>query len=78
MVPIWSDSEDDSMEEKNENKVINICFMTIDELDEVNSNLNYEDLQDAFEELYEDHEKVSSKNVSLKKILCLEKEYKDM
>ena len=78
MVPIWSDSEDDSREEKNENKVINICFMTIDELDEVNSNLNYKDLQDAFEELYEDYEKVSSKNVSLKKILCLEKEYKDM
>ena len=78
MVPIWSDSEDDSREEKNENKVINICFMTIDELDEVNSNLNYKDLQDAFEELYEDYEKVSSKNVSLTKILCLEKEYKDM
>ena len=78
MVPIWSDSEDDSREEKNENKVINICFMTIDELDEVNSNLNYKDLQDAFEELYEDYEKVSSKNVYLKKILCLEKEYKDM
>ena len=77
-MPIWSDSEDDSREEKNENKVINICFMTIDELDEVNSNLNYKDLQDAFEELYEDYEKVSSKNVSLKKILCLEKEYKDM
>ena len=77
-MPIWSDSEDDSREEKNENKVINICFMTIDELDEVNSNLNYEDLQDAFEELYEDYEKVSSKNVSLTKILCLEKEYKDM
>ena len=77
-MPIWSDSEDDSREEKNENKVINICFMTIDELDEVNSNLNYKDLQDAFEELYEDYEKVSSKNVSLTKILCLEKEYKDM
>ena len=33
----------------------------LDELDEVNSNLSYEDIHDAFEELYEDFEKLSLK-----------------
>ena len=47
----------------------------IDELDEVNSNISYEDIHDAFEELYEDFEKPSLKNISLKKkIQQLEKE----
>ena len=45
----------------------NMCFMVINELDEVNSNPNDEDIHDAFEELYEDFEKHSLKNISLKK-----------
>ena len=44
-----------------------MCFMAICELDEVNFNLNYEDLQEAIDELYGDHEKLGLKNVSLKK-----------
>ena len=49
--------------------------MAIDELDEVNSNLSDEDIHNAFEELYEDFEKLSLKNISLKnKIQQLEKE----
>ena len=44
-----------------------MCFMTIDELDEVNSNLSDENIHDVFEELYEDFEKLSLKNISLKK-----------
>ena len=36
MVITWSNSEDNSMEEENENKLINMCFMAIDEVDEVN------------------------------------------
>ena len=38
----WSESEE-SFEEENEKEVTNMCFMTIDELDEVNSNLSDED-----------------------------------
>ena len=38
----------------------NMCFMAIDELDEVNSNLSDEDIHNAFEELYEDFEKCFS------------------
>ena len=44
-----------------------MCFMAIDELDKVNSNLSDEDIHDAFEEFYEDFEKLSLKNISLKK-----------
>ena len=44
----------------------NMCFMAIDDLDEVNSNLSDEDMHDVFEELYEDFEKLSLKNNSLK------------
>ena len=43
-----------------------MCFMAIDELDEVNSNISYEGIHDAFVELYEDFEKLGLKNVSLK------------
>ena len=38
-------------------EVANMCFMAIDELDEVNSNFSDEDMHDVFEELYEDFEK---------------------
>ena len=41
--------------------------MTIDDLDEVNSNFSDEDMHDVFEELNEDFEKHSLKNNYLKK-----------
>lgn len=55
----WIDSEDDSIEEENENKVANMCFIAIEEQDEVNSNSSNEDLQKDFME--------TLKNVPLKK-----------
>ena len=36
--------------------------MAIDEFDEINSNINYDDLHDALEDLYEDLEKLDLKN----------------
>ena len=66
MMATWSESEE-SFEEEKEKEVANICFMEIDELDEVNSNFSDEDMHDVFEELYEDFEKLSLKNISLKK-----------
>ena len=55
-----------------------MCFMAICELDEVNFNLNYEDLQEAIDELYGDLEKLGLKNVSLKKkIQSLKKELRN-
>ena len=55
----------------------NICFMAIDELDEVNSNFSDVDMHDVFEKLCEDFE--SLKNISLKKrIQQLEKELEEV
>ncbi|KAJ9693141.1 hypothetical protein PVL29_012050 [Vitis rotundifolia] len=74
MMATWSESEESS-EEENEKEVANMCFMTIDELDKVNSNFSDENMHDVFEELYEDFGKLSLKNISLKKkIQQLEKE----
>ena len=66
MMATWSESEE-SFEEENEKEVANMCFMAMDELDEVNSNFSNEDMHVVFEELYEDFEKLSLKNNSLKK-----------
>ena len=62
MMATWSESEESSEEEK-EKEVANMCFMEIDELDEVNSNFSDEVIHDVFEELYEDFEKLSLKNI---------------
>ena len=43
MMTTWSESEESS-EEENEKEVANMCFMAIEELDEVNSNLSDEDI----------------------------------
>ena len=66
MMATWSESEESS-EEENEKKVANMCFIAIDDLDEVNSNFSDEYMHDVFEELYGDFEKLSLKNDSLKK-----------
>ena len=56
-----------------------MCFMAMNELDEVNSNFSDEDMFDVFEELYKDFEKLSLKNNSLKKkIQELEKEHEEV
>ena len=65
MMATWSESEESS-EEENEKEVANMCFMVIDELDEVNSNISDEDIHDVFQELYENLEKLGLKNTSLK------------
>ncbi|KAJ9680274.1 hypothetical protein PVL29_019553 [Vitis rotundifolia] len=78
MMATWSESEESS-EEENEKEVANMCFMAIDDLDGVNSNFSDEDMHDIFEELYEDFEKFSLKNNSLKKkIQDLEKELEEV
>ena len=66
MMATWNENEESSEKEK-EKEVANMCFMVIDDLDEVNSNFSDEDMHDVFKELYEDFEKLSLKNNSLKK-----------
>ncbi|KAJ9678273.1 hypothetical protein PVL29_023008 [Vitis rotundifolia] len=78
MMATWSESEESSEKEK-EKEVANMCFMAIDDLDELNSNFSDEDMHNIFEELYEDFEKISLKNNSLKKkIQELEKELEEV
>ena len=48
MMVTWSESEESSEEEK-EKEVANMCFMAINDLDEVNSNFSDEDMHDVFE-----------------------------
>lgn len=43
------------------------CFRAIEEDDEINSNSNHRKLQEDFEELYVDIEKLNLKNASFKK-----------
>ena len=63
MMATWNESEE-FFEEENEKEVANMCFMAIDEL-EVNSNISDEDIHNVFEELHEDFEKLSLKNIFL-------------
>ena len=67
IIAIWSESEDEYSEEENEKEMANMCFMAINELDEVNFNISYDDIHDVFEELYKDSEKLGLKNVFLEK-----------
>ena len=46
------------LKKKNEKEVANMCFMAIDDLDEVNSNSSDEGMHVIFEELYEDFESI--------------------
>ncbi|WJZ92272.1 hypothetical protein VitviT2T_011279 [Vitis vinifera] len=71
-----SKSNKDSMEEECTNEDANMCFMALEEHhDEVNSNSNHFEFQDALQELYFDLEKLVFKNISLKKKnSCLQNE----
>ncbi|GKV47613.1 hypothetical protein SLEP1_g54498 [Rubroshorea leprosula] len=76
LVTTWSD--DSSDKESSDSEVANLCFMAREEdtqevsfqsipNDEFNS---LEELQDAFDELYEESRKMSAKNASLKKTIA--------
>ena len=71
----WSQSED-SINDENEKKVANMCFMALEDQDEVNSNFdNDEEFMIEYEELLKDVNKLDEKNTSLKKkVFELQKE----
>ena len=50
MMATWSESEDESSKEERKKEVANMCFMAIDDLNEVNSNISDEDIHDVFQE----------------------------
>ena len=75
-----SESDEDSMEEECTNEDANMCFMALEEhQDEVNSNSNHFEFQDALQALYFDLEKLVFKNISLKKKnSCLQNELNEL
>ena len=67
MMATWSQSEDSSNHE-NKKEVTNMCFMALEDQDEVNSNFdNDEEFMIEYEELLKDINKLDEKNTSLKK-----------
>ena len=69
MMATWSQSKDSS-DDENEKEVANMCFMVLEDQDEVNSNFdNDEEFMIAYKELLKDINKLDEKNTSLKKIV---------
>ena len=66
MISTWSQSEDSSYDE-NEEEVANMCFMAFEDQDEINSNFDDDEFMIEYEELLKDINKLEGKNNSLKK-----------
>ena len=71
----WSQSEDSS-DDENEKEVANMCFMALEDQDEVNSNFyNDEEFMIEYKEFLKDVNKLDEKNISFKKkVFELQKE----
>ena len=69
MMATWSQSKDSSNDE-NEKEFANMCFMVLEDQDEVNFNFdNDEEFMIEYKELLKDINKLDEKNTSLKKIV---------
>ncbi|GAV83570.1 hypothetical protein CFOL_v3_27016, partial [Cephalotus follicularis] len=66
MVATWDDSDPSSSEEESDEEVANIAFMAIEE-EEDEVNFSFDELQDAYENLFHEYKNVCLKNKSLKK-----------
>ncbi|GAV92251.1 hypothetical protein CFOL_v3_35632 [Cephalotus follicularis] len=67
MVATWDDSDPSSSEEESDEEVANIAFMAIEEEEEDEVNFSFDELQDAYENLFHEYKNVCLKNKSLKK-----------
>ncbi|GAV68789.1 UBN2 domain-containing protein, partial [Cephalotus follicularis] len=63
----WEDRDPSSSEEENDEEVTNITFMEIEEENEDEVNFKFDELQNAYENLFNEYENVCLKNKSLKK-----------
>ncbi|GAV61960.1 hypothetical protein CFOL_v3_05485 [Cephalotus follicularis] len=66
-VAIWDDSDLSSSEEESDGEVANIAFMAIEEEEEDEVNFSFDELQDAYKNLFHEYKNVCLKNKSLKK-----------
>ncbi|GAV56636.1 zf-CCHC domain-containing protein, partial [Cephalotus follicularis] len=67
MVATWSDSDLSSSEEESDEEVAHIAYMAIEDEEENEVNFTFNELQNAYEKLYEEYENVCLKNKTLKK-----------
>ena len=74
MMATWSRSKD-SFDDENEKEVANMCFMELEDQDEVNSNFDDDEFMIEYDELLKYINKLDEKNTSLKKkVFELQKE----
>ncbi|GAV87502.1 hypothetical protein CFOL_v3_30928 [Cephalotus follicularis] len=78
MVATWSDSDPSTSEEESDEEVAHIAYMAI-ENEESEVNFSFDELQNAYEKLYDEYENVCLKNKTLKKnAIFLSKEIDDL
>ncbi|GAV67890.1 UBN2 domain-containing protein, partial [Cephalotus follicularis] len=63
----WSDSDPSSSEEESNEEVAHIAYMAIEDKKENEVNFTFDELQNAYEKLYDEYENVCLKNKTLKK-----------
>ncbi|GAV77408.1 zf-CCHC domain-containing protein [Cephalotus follicularis] len=79
MVATWDDSDPSTSEEESDKEVANIAFMAIEEEDEDEVNFTFDELQIAYENLFNEYENVCLRNKSLKKnATSMSKEIKNL
>ncbi|GAV81585.1 zf-CCHC domain-containing protein/DUF4219 domain-containing protein/UBN2 domain-containing protein, partial [Cephalotus follicularis] len=66
-VATWDDSDPSTSEEESDEEVANIAFMAFEEENEDKVNFTFDELQNAYENLFNEYENVCLKNKSLKK-----------
>ncbi|GAV61587.1 LOW QUALITY PROTEIN: UBN2 domain-containing protein [Cephalotus follicularis] len=63
----WDDSDESSSDEESDGEVANIAFMAIEDEEEDGVHFSFDELQDAYENLFHEYKNVCLKNKSLKK-----------
>ncbi|GAV87579.1 LOW QUALITY PROTEIN: UBN2 domain-containing protein, partial [Cephalotus follicularis] len=78
-VATWDNRDESSSDEESVGEVANIAFMAIEEKEEDEVNFCFDELQDAYENLFNEYKNVCLKNKSLKKnAILLSKEIKTL
>ncbi|GAV56506.1 zf-CCHC domain-containing protein/UBN2 domain-containing protein, partial [Cephalotus follicularis] len=67
MVATWSDSDSSSSEEESDKDVAHIAYMAIEDEEEDEVSFTFDELQIAYEKLYDEYENMCLKNKTLKK-----------
>ncbi|GAV58261.1 LOW QUALITY PROTEIN: UBN2 domain-containing protein, partial [Cephalotus follicularis] len=69
-VATWDDSNSSNSEEESDEEVVNLALMAIEVEEEDEINFSFDELQDAYENLFHEYKNVCIKNKSLKKDVC--------